>query len=493
MVNESLLTNWWRVESAEMISAMLEITNNDQFELISRAGLNVIEFAQDTGTTYDAQFEGVTDWVSLKCVHSPERHRFTRLDDGYVCWRIWMQDLRPIFILCHARSGSTLLRYCLDSHRSIACPPETNLASTLSSIYDTVLSIPQTSKESGLEIAREACLTFADSVLGDYVRRSGKDRWCDKSLVSVNFTRLLEEVFPDAQFICIFRNSLDFIMSALEASPWGFGSYGLTPYVQSSPQNTVAACAQHWLEKTTILQEFIEMHPTNSLGIRYEDLTLMPAQTLASIYGFLNCEFDIENFNPHEVFREEHDNGPGDYKIESATSFATESIGRGWKVPIGMIPAWVAGEIDGLHSKLGYPLLGDLFDEDSTHIELYSRASPIADSLIERLKQNSSRSPMISWSFGIGKLIVLDVGSGVYMDFVGSEIRPINPTSDSARKFDYTIVTDAASLSLILSGKLGLSSAVIQGVFSVRPSATVASADHRQLYVQLSELFTVRD
>src|SRR6185437_13455843 len=33
----------------------------------------------------------------------------------------------PVFVLCMGRSGSTLLRFILDAHPSLACPPETNL------------------------------------------------------------------------------------------------------------------------------------------------------------------------------------------------------------------------------------------------------------------------------------------------------------------------------------------------------------------------------
>ena len=33
----------------------------------------------------------------------------------------------PVFILCNGRSGSTLLRFVLDAHPELACPPETNL------------------------------------------------------------------------------------------------------------------------------------------------------------------------------------------------------------------------------------------------------------------------------------------------------------------------------------------------------------------------------
>src|SRR6185437_1179652 len=33
----------------------------------------------------------------------------------------------PVFVLCMGRSGSTLLRFLLDAHPELACPPETSL------------------------------------------------------------------------------------------------------------------------------------------------------------------------------------------------------------------------------------------------------------------------------------------------------------------------------------------------------------------------------
>jgi len=32
----------------------------------------------------------------------------------------------PVFVLCNGGSGSTLLRFVLDAHPDLACPPETN-------------------------------------------------------------------------------------------------------------------------------------------------------------------------------------------------------------------------------------------------------------------------------------------------------------------------------------------------------------------------------
>ena len=37
----------------------------------------------------------------------------------------------PVFVACNARSGSTLLRWLIDSHDDLVCPGETDVATML--------------------------------------------------------------------------------------------------------------------------------------------------------------------------------------------------------------------------------------------------------------------------------------------------------------------------------------------------------------------------
>ena len=37
----------------------------------------------------------------------------------------------PVFVLCGGRTGSTLLRFLLDAHPDLACPPETNVPGSI--------------------------------------------------------------------------------------------------------------------------------------------------------------------------------------------------------------------------------------------------------------------------------------------------------------------------------------------------------------------------
>jgi hypothetical protein len=51
----------------------------------------------------------------------------------------------PVFVLCAARSGSTLLRFVLDAHPQLACPPETNvpaLCGQLATVWSLIEGAP---------------------------------------------------------------------------------------------------------------------------------------------------------------------------------------------------------------------------------------------------------------------------------------------------------------------------------------------------------------
>ena len=51
----------------------------------------------------------------------------------------------PVFVLCCGRSGSTLLRFLLDAHPDLACPPETNVATLcahLASVWSLLAGAP---------------------------------------------------------------------------------------------------------------------------------------------------------------------------------------------------------------------------------------------------------------------------------------------------------------------------------------------------------------
>jgi len=259
----------------------------------------------------------------------------------------------PVFILCAARTGSTLLRYFLDSHPDIGCPPETNLSAvfdTLNFTLDVLISDDDEVVDSTIKWSRQ----FAAATIGRWTAKQGKLRWCDKSLPSAMNPDYLLKAFPDASFLNLFRECADFIVSAIEASPWGFSGYGFDPYIRQSPDNFVRGLGLYWAERTEQQLRFEADHPDHNLRIRYEDLVLDSVGTLKGVADFLGLKPCKEFETPELCLQVNHQLGPGDHKILHSRMIASDSIGQGWRVPRELLPPPLAQRIDASLKELGY-------------------------------------------------------------------------------------------------------------------------------------------
>ena len=185
----------------------------------------------------------------------------------------------PVFVVCNARSGSTLLRWLIDAHDEISCPGETDVAALLHAYVDSA-------QAAGLSI--EDSLARARSVVDDlmaaHLSCHGKSRWCDKSLSNVAALDRLAEAWPEARFVLLHRHAMDVIASALEASEWGLDSFGLASYAQMSPTNGVIAVAGYWIERTAAMLDFEARHPGRCLRLRYEDLVTRTDESMEGVW-----------------------------------------------------------------------------------------------------------------------------------------------------------------------------------------------------------------
>ena len=134
----------------------------------------------------------------------------------------------PVFVLCMGRSGSTLLRFLLDAHPDLACPPETKLPAMCTQLAAVWQQLAGTSPLPGPAIAgiRQAL----DLMIQPYLARRGKRRYCDKSLGTAEHVAVLREIFPGARFLCLYRHPMDVIASGIEACPWGLAGFGFDGY-----------------------------------------------------------------------------------------------------------------------------------------------------------------------------------------------------------------------------------------------------------------------
>lgn len=273
----------------------------------------------------------------------------------------------PVFVLCNGRSGSTLLRFLLDAHPELACPPETNvpaLSAQLATVWSLIEGAPLSANRGDEppvipDAAIAGVRATLDSMLGPYLARRGKLRYCDKSLGTARFAELLLRVYPQAQFLCLYRHPMDVIASGVEACPWGLTGYGFDPYIATTPGNAVLALARFWADNVGTALAAEEQFGDRCLRVRYEDLVTDPEGTAARVFTFLGVA-QVPGISEACFSTERERFGPADYKIWYTSKVDPDSIGRGWSIPSGMIAPPVLATVNELATKLGYlPVDGD--------------------------------------------------------------------------------------------------------------------------------------
>jgi hypothetical protein len=259
------------------------------------------------------------------------------------------------------RSGSTLLRFLLDAHPELACPPETSLPALcgqLSVVWSLIEGAPLAAERDAApprvpDAAVAGIRRMLDEMTGSYLTRRGKRLFCDKSLGSARFADLLTQIYPGARFLCLYRHPMDVIRSGLDACPWGLNGYGFDHYIVGSPGNAVFALARYWLDNATLIHEVERAQPERCHRIRYEDLVEDPEEVMREVYAFIGVQpapgvartcfsGDRERF------------GPGDHKIWATSEISGDSVGRGESVPAGLIPPPVTAAINELAAELSY-------------------------------------------------------------------------------------------------------------------------------------------
>jgi protein-tyrosine sulfotransferase len=394
----------------------------------------------------------------------------------------------PVFVLSCERSGSTLLRYIIDTHPQVCSPAHLHLGQLCRSLYTSIFySLGQTMEPTD-EAARERLVgsevrRIVDEFMGKYTRAKGKQTWCEKTTENLQYLRFLLDVFPDAKYICLYRNCMDVVHSSIECSRLGFMPE-LAPYVQKRPDNIVAAMVDSWVDKMTTLLEFELAHPSQCFHIKYETLVLEPSQTLSAMFAALGLEWDKELLNA--VFSTEHDQGSGDRKILFTKKINTDSIGRGSTISRSSIPGDLLDKMNRLLARLGYPLVGDEWDEapspylpdaiTTEEIETVSSVEEIFGSYIPQLLK--SRNAELQGINGRCKFDVGD-GGGTWM-LTLQESQSVAEALDGDA--DCTVRISAADLLDLVNGRLNAIAAFDQGKILVSGDYDLANKVGRFLF-----------
>jgi Sulfotransferase family len=308
---------------------------------------------------------------------------------------------RPVFILCNGRSGSTLLRFVLDSHPQFACPPETNLpglCAQLATVWSLIEGAPLAAKRGDEppeipDAAIAGVRQTMDRMVGSYLERRGKSRYCDKSLATARYAQLLLRIYPEAKFVCLYRHPMDVIASGMEACPWGLNGYGFDPYIAAMPGNMVMALANFWADNTGQILSVEDGFPEQCHRVRYEDLVEDPDGVASELFAFLGVPA-VEGISA-SCFSAQHERfGPADYKIWSTSRISHDSVGRGWSIPAGMIAAPVLGAMNELAARLGYVTVESAWgtSEPPADLRTNAPADPLAHETQDAANPGRARS-----------------------------------------------------------------------------------------------------
>ncbi len=265
----------------------------------------------------------------------------------------------PVVVLTCARSGSTLLRLILDAHPELACPPETNilkLCVQLAQVWEYL--DPGSSPGTLSQMAETGIRTMVNSAFGAHLLRNGKRRWCDKSLGTAGSLKPFVDLYPKTKIICLYRHCMDVVGSGLEASPFGLRGYGFENYIARFSGNSVAAITAQWCESTRQALDFEKAHPEQCHRVYYEDIVENPERVAADLFTFIGVEPDPGiTERCLSITRDFY--GPGDYKVMTTNRIAVDSVGRGVRVPVDLVPPALLGIANDLLASLGYPVIDD--------------------------------------------------------------------------------------------------------------------------------------
>ncbi len=231
----------------------------------------------------------------------------------------------PIFLVGVYRSGTTLLRYTIDSHPRIACPPESDFMLHLVSLLkDQRAMVGLDSMGFDREHVEQRIEGLGAYFFENYARSAGKARWADKSPSYVDALPHLVEIFPEAQFVTIHRHPLDQVHSHTNGGT--VLHHPIRPFCRRNEDIRVGA-TRYWVDKTEILVDFDETSEA-SYAIRYEELCSSPEAVLIEILSFLGEKWDpaVLSFNQH----------PHDVGMEAASTRAA----NGFRASSGNYSGW---------------------------------------------------------------------------------------------------------------------------------------------------------
>ena len=230
-----------------------------------------------------------------------------------------MQLDRPVFVIGHPRSGTTVLRLALTSHSAVSIPPESPFIIQLLRKYRSIKSfssadlqqfhqdlLPPPVDLSGRwdldvdELQRQICEipnsdygTVCSHIYAHYAATFDTNAtiWGDKNNPYHRHVFALKNLYPKARFIHIVRDGRAILGSYLDLST------RLSSQAQSRPRlltDPIKAAANWCHSVTTVEKQLLGVPKNQRIFIRYEDLVSNFEEEMVRICKFLNLEYESD-------------------------------------------------------------------------------------------------------------------------------------------------------------------------------------------------------
>lgn len=195
----------------------------------------------------------------------------------------------PVIVGGCGRSGTTLLRVMLDSHRNLCCGPESELLlphkirpHVLAERFDMpprkLASLVSSSRSRG---------QFIERFFAEYAAAQCKPRWAEKTPANILHLDYLFEAFPSAKVVHMIRDGRD-VACSLRTHPRHKVVNG-----QLVPRNTwnpLDECIGKWVDAVRAGQAY--RGDERYMEMRYEELVAEPRSTLERLMQFLGEPWD---------------------------------------------------------------------------------------------------------------------------------------------------------------------------------------------------------
>ncbi len=201
----------------------------------------------------------------------------------------YRSSLSPIVLGGCGRSGTTLLRMMLDSHRRICCGPESSVfrRRPLDPSYLAVRFGFEPAEVGAIDDRARSRPEFIDGFAALCMEKAGKSRWAEKTPRNISRIGAIFRCFPEARFVHVLRDGRD-VACSLRTHPRHRVENG--KLVPLNNWKAIAGCARRWRDDIEDSRPFWSDPRFHT--VRYEDLVLNARPVLERLMAFLGEPWD---------------------------------------------------------------------------------------------------------------------------------------------------------------------------------------------------------